>query len=279
MRAVSAGDPFIADACYPEGGGAKQGSPPGQPATNSSRGPAAGASSGRRVGGTPLRACTGTASAKLPLCRAAGQRARHQKAAAGAIIATALAALAVALGVRRWGGSKKGAGHQSLRGKDRPEEVEAGQGDCLQQERDGVAPLLPSGVLHSRGAASRPAASSAAAADGTASWRLQSTSLRLRPEDFSIVVDGAGRPELLGSGASSKVQCWAPICCVCSLVLVTPSRPACVSAGVQGPVVWPLACCHQSGKPAGSVAGTAGWHSLVHSQRPAAGGAGSQTVA
>ena len=38
------------------------------------------------------------------------------------------------------------------------------------------------------------------------SWRLHSRSLQLKPDDFQILLDKAGRPDLLGAGATAKVS-------------------------------------------------------------------------
>ncbi|KAL4856757.1 putative sphingolipid transporter spinster 2 [Chlorella vulgaris] len=124
-------------------------------------------------------------------------------AAAGA---AALAALLAALGVRHHRRHNAASGghtnhHRQLCRMARAEV------EVLEQDGDlELSRLLAHGILTSS-ASPRSLDSVAAAAAGspTASWRLHSTSLRLQPRDFQIAVDATGRPELLGSGAFSKV--------------------------------------------------------------------------
>ncbi|KAI3429301.1 hypothetical protein D9Q98_005396 [Chlorella vulgaris] len=153
----------------------------------------------------------GIVRVELPQCSTGAASATGFRSGGGSPImaaaagAAALAALLAALGVRYHRRHTTASGghtndHQLGRMARAEPEVSEQDGD-LELSR-----LLAHGILTSSASPrSLDSVTAAAAGSPTASWRLHSTSLRLRPRDFQIAVDAAGRPELLGSGAFSKV--------------------------------------------------------------------------
>jgi hypothetical protein len=166
--------------------------------------------------GSPAGEGCGPVRLDLPLCAPGGPLGLSGEAATAIAAATAAAAALVAsLAVQRR--RRRSAALQARRG------VPCRDG-CPPQalhvhdsswEAD-LFPLLDSrpsgGGSATGGGPSQPGSGAAAAAawsSDLASWRLQSSSLRLRPQDFTISVGDDGQPQLLGSGAFSRVSTWA----------------------------------------------------------------------
>lgn len=174
--------------------------------------------------------------AELPVCEevTAGQRPRlaarkggdrdTSSAVAGGLAAAAGGMLAVAVAAAALG----------LRQRQRRRQQRAAQLPPASWDGE-LANLLPhSGaqLQHRDSAAAAPAGSklssssrgSKTAAQGTSavgsgerwgprsSWRLHSRSLQLQADDFQILLDKSGRPDLLGTGASAKVGGWQAGC-------------------------------------------------------------------
>lgn len=108
-----------------------------------------------------------------------------------------------------------------------------------QQQQAGIAVTAAGSKPPStRSGGSSKGAGSASSADGSgerlgprSSWHLHSRSLQLQADDFQILLDKSGRPDLLGSGASSRVGNVVHVHAVQLLSLRTcggfPCKPSC----------------------------------------------------
>ncbi|PSC74756.1 serine threonine-kinase isoform B [Micractinium conductrix] len=149
---------------------------------------------------------------------------------AGAVAAAVLLALAAAGGVQAWRSGvrilrwERAFKRRFARGEDGESDEDEEEGGAyqegLEEEEEGEqakllapgsgpsAPASGSSVGSGRFLGGRSAGSGGAPGSRrspSSSRRLHSASIRLKPEDFQIQLDGQGKPVLLGSGAFSKV--------------------------------------------------------------------------
>lgn len=170
-----------------------------------------------------------TVPAALPACRGSseGGQTLHTSGSSSSVFAGGLAAVAggvlvVAAASAAVGMQRRRLQRRQHRAAQVPSNWDRELGCLLtqapaaghQQQYSGPTELLvgSSSPCTSSGRSSR-SGGAAGSRDGSrerlgthSSWRLRSRSLQLKADDFQILLDKAGRPDLLGAGATAKVS-------------------------------------------------------------------------
>lgn len=180
-----------------------------------------------------------TRPAELPVCEeaTAGQRPRLAgrkggdrdtgsavagglAAAAGGVLAVTAAAAAVGLRQRQRRRQQRAAQLPSALWDGELANLLPHSGAQLQHRDSAAAAPAGSKPPSSGGSSGMAAAGEGSSEDASgerrglrSSWRLHSRSLQLQADDFQILLDKSGRPDLLGAGASAKVRHRQPMAC------------------------------------------------------------------